>query len=113
MKSRPKSNQSALSTAKQKPVKTKSADQGAPAKKRNAAQPSADPNPFCAGSKSAAVITLLRRPQGATIQELMEATEWQSHSVRGFLAGTVRKKLNLKLTSTKPQNGDRCYKVSR
>ncbi|UVI39195.1 DUF3489 domain-containing protein [Qipengyuania spongiae] len=44
-------------------------------------------------TKSDAVIALLARPQGATLDEMMKATGWQSHSVRGFLAGTVKKKL--------------------
>jgi len=63
------------------------------------------------GSKAAQVLDLLKRPDGATLAELMKATAWQAHSVRGFLSGTVSKKLGMTVISTKVDDGERTYSV--
>lgn len=62
-------------------------------------------------SKQALLISMLKRPEGATIAQLSEATGWQSHTVRGALAGTLKKKLLLEITSTKDSGSARIYRV--
>mgnify|MGYP001355604308 CR=1 FL=1 len=62
-------------------------------------------------TKHALLLQLLSRADGATIADLMQATNWQQHSVRGFLAGTVKKKLSLILTSTKVDGEPRRYRI--
>ena len=62
-------------------------------------------------TKQDLVLTLLTDPAGASIDEIMQATNWQKHSVRGFLAGTVKKKLGLTLTSSKAADDLRRYYV--
>ena len=64
-----------------------------------------------AASKQSRVIAMLRSPGGATIAAIMRETDWQQHSVRGFLAGVVRKKLKLKLQSNKI-DGHRVYHIA-
>ena len=67
--------------------------------------------PLKRNSKQSTCLTLLARPNGATIEDLQSATGWQSHSIRGFLAGAVKKKLGLTLVSSKADGNVRRYRV--
>jgi Protein of unknown function (DUF3489) len=63
------------------------------------------------GTKQDTVLGMLRQPKGATITAIVKATGWQQHSVRGFFAGVVRKRLKLKLRSKKV-DGNRVYQIT-
>jgi hypothetical protein len=63
------------------------------------------------GSKTAKVLDLLKRHEGASMKELLKSTGWQPHSVRGFLSGTIRKKMGMTVTSTKTEDGERTYSI--
>jgi hypothetical protein len=64
-----------------------------------------------AGTKTAKILDLLKRPGGATAKELVKTTGWQPHSVRGFLSGNVGKKMGLTVTSVRGEDGERRYSV--
>jgi Protein of unknown function (DUF3489) len=96
------------------PTKTKSTRKATPAKKAPQGRTKPEVAKLKAardGSKTAKILDLLKRPGGATSKELMKATGWLPHSVRGFLSGTVRKKMRLTVTSTKSEDGERTYSV--
>jgi hypothetical protein len=76
--------------------------------KAKPAQPSSSPH---RGSKTAKILTLLKRPSGASLRQLQKATDWQAHSVRGFLSGAVKKKMGLRVISTKLADGTRTYRM--
>ncbi len=88
------------STAR-KTAKPASRERSTPTSPRSAARPD---------TKHARIIAMLRTPAGATITAIMTATDWQQHSVRGFLAGVVRKKLGLNLVSEQTDKG-RVYRI--
>lgn len=63
------------------------------------------------GSKQALLVEMLRDPEGATIQQIVDATGWQPHTVRGAIAGAVKKKLGLDVTSEKVEGRGRVYRL--
>jgi hypothetical protein len=65
----------------------------------------------CETSKKERVLAMLKSDKGVTLAQLMGATGWQSHSVRGFLSGTIGKKMGLTVESTKREDGERVYRV--
>lgn len=65
------------------------------------------------GSKTAKILDLLRRPGGVTLKELMKVADWQAHSIRGFLSGTVRKKMGISVESTLRADGERLYQIAK
>ena len=68
--------------------------------------------PTRGGTKQAQLIALLRRKQGATIAQIVEATGWQPHTVRGAFAGALKKRLGLIVTSEKVERGTRVYRLA-
>ncbi len=97
------------------PAKAKSAKKATPKKKApkgaKGAKPAKKESGARDGSKTAQILDLLKRPGGATRAEIMKATGWQAHSVRGFISGTLGKKMGLSVTSTKGEDGERSYSV--
>jgi hypothetical protein len=94
------------------PVASKAA-KGAPkkAKPTKAARTKAGASVPREFSKKAIVLEMLRRKEGATLAEIAKATDWQFHSIRGFISGAITKKMGLKVESTKPEGGERHYRV--
>ena len=87
----------------------------APRAKRSstAATATEDANTARDGSKKAEILALLRRPQGATLAKIMVATGWQAHSVRGFISGSLGKKMGLSVASAKREDGERVYQLEQ
>ena len=63
------------------------------------------------GTKTAKILALLKRPSGASLDQLRKVTGWQAHSVRGFLSGTLKKKMGLRVASSKLKDGQRTYRI--
>jgi hypothetical protein len=94
------------------PAKGKSKKDAQKGKRRDTARTTAkDTAKPARGGKKADVIDLLRRSQGATLAEIMELTGWQSHTVRGFVSGTLNQKLGLKVESFRSEEKERTYRV--
>jgi Protein of unknown function (DUF3489) len=94
------------------PSKPKSGKKASSAQRRAKSTKAAKSGPGAReGSKAAKVLDLLKRSGGVTLKELMKATGWQPHSVRGHLSGTVGKKMKLTVDSAKDADGERRYSV--
>ena len=65
------------------------------------------------GTKQAILIELLKRPKGATIAEMAARTGWQAHSVRGAISGSIKKNLNLTVTSERVEGRGRVYQIEK
>ena len=75
--------------------------------------PAAEAKPLIReGTKQATLIAMLRRPEGADLDEIAEAFAWQKHTIRGAISGALKKKLGLEVTSTKDGQGRRIYKLN-
>ena len=109
----PKTGQKAKGAAKQG-KNAKSASKAAPAKaaKGKPGKASSKPAVTRDGSKKAEVIGLLQRKGGATLTQIMKATGWQAHSVRGFISGALGKKMGLAVESAKREDGERVYSIT-
>jgi hypothetical protein len=97
-----------VATPKPKPGKKATSAKKTPTSRTKAQVPRPEAR---SGSKTAKILDLLRRPGGASARELLKATGWQPHSLRGFLSGTVGRKMGLALTSTKGEDGERVYSL--
>ncbi len=80
-------------------------------KKAKASEKATQPKDVREGSKKAIVLELLRRPEGATLADIMAATGWMAHSVRGFISGALGKKMGLAVESIKTPEGPRAYRL--
>lgn len=69
------------------------------------------PNKSKQPTKQDRIITLLKRPKGATLAELGEASNWQEYSIRGFISGTLKKRLKLNVISSRDEKGVRRYQI--
>ena len=79
-------------------------------KPKNVAKAS-KPKSAKSGSKAEKVLELMKRKEGATLAEIAKATDWQNHSIRGFVSGHVIKKCGLEVESTKSEAGERTYRI--
>ena len=94
---------------KAKGGKTKAAAPKKSGKKKAAKPKAAKTTTPRAESKGAKILAMISRPKGATLTEIMKATDWQAHSVRGFISGALGKKMGLKVDSVRREDGERVY----
>ena len=107
--------QESMTTSAERQTKTKesNATKTKPGRKKSAktVKPKAVKDAARTGSKTAIVLELLKRKDGATLAEIAKATDWQNHSIRGFISGQVTKRMGLKVESMKNDAGERTYRV--
>ena len=109
-----KSRSAAAAKAGNRPAARKAAKRSNPKKRARSDRASArTPSPARPGTKLASLISLLSRKDGATIADLMKATGWQAHSVRGAISGNLKKKLGLGVISEKVEGRGRVYRVAQ
>ena len=110
-KGAPKASKGAKKAAKQaKAAPKKQAKAKVASKKAAKVKEAKVPREF---SKKNIILDLLRRPKGATMAEIAKATDWQNHSIRGFISGNLTKKMGLTVESTKNESGERTYRVAK
>ena len=108
-KDAPKANKGAKKAAKQaKVAPKKQAKEKVTSKTAANVKEAKVPREF---SKKSIVLDLLRRPKGATMAEIAKATDWQNHSIRGFISGTLNKKMSLTVESSQNEAGLRTYRI--
>lgn len=105
-------SQKPLNTTRARPVKKRRArsPQASTGRRKNARRNAKVPAPI--KTKQAILIDLLSRAKGATLAELVAATGWQRHSVRGAISGTLKKKLGLAVTSEPTDDRGRVYRIT-
>jgi nucleotide-binding universal stress UspA family protein len=114
-KGAPKGQKAAKGAAAKKAAKPAARKQAKPASKKasKAAAPKKEQGQAREGSKKQIILDLLSRKDGATMAEIAKATGWENHSIRGFVSGTLMKKMDLPVESFKNEAGDRTYRLAK